>query len=428
MKKYVITAIALLFVGFQLSAQVSKEYIYSHIGASGGVYYAYPEVTTKPTAAPKGYEAFYISHYGRHGSRYLIGDNDYLGALRQLRSADQAGALTPLGEDVLRRVEIIFADAEGKGGSLTTLGVKQHRGIAERMVANYPAIFRKGTIDISARSTTVPRCILSMDAFCERLKEINPSLNITRESCDRYMNYLNYHTEEAGKFTSSSSPWQRDYAQFEKENVHPERLVKTLFKSEDYIRNNVRADRLMWGLYWIASDIQDVELGDITLYDIFEIEELYDLWKIGNAKNYINDGPSPLSNGVIVGCAGNLLRNIVDSADEAIASGKMTATLRFGHDGNIQPLASILHLDGCNIEETDYNKIDRAWSNFRVSPMASNIQISFYRNKKNHSDILVKFMLNEQEIGIPVKTDKYPYYNWNDVRAFYVDILSKLGI
>ena len=40
----------------------------------GGVYFAYPVTATKMAAAPEGYEPFYISHYGRHGSRWLPDD------------------------------------------------------------------------------------------------------------------------------------------------------------------------------------------------------------------------------------------------------------------------------------------------------------------------------------------------------------------
>ena len=44
----------------------------------GGVYYAYPATKTTLADAPEGYEPFYISHYGRHGSRWLTSDNRYI--------------------------------------------------------------------------------------------------------------------------------------------------------------------------------------------------------------------------------------------------------------------------------------------------------------------------------------------------------------
>ena len=49
--------------------------------------------------------------------------------------------------------------------------------------------------------------------------------------------------------------------------------------------------------------------------------------------------------------------------------------------------------------------------------MCGNIQIVFFRNRKG--EVLVKFLLNENEVGIPVDTDRYPYYRWEDVRSYY---------
>ena len=50
----------------------------------GGVYYAYPVTKTELAEAPAGYEPFYISHYGRHGSRWLPDDERYIWVNRQL--------------------------------------------------------------------------------------------------------------------------------------------------------------------------------------------------------------------------------------------------------------------------------------------------------------------------------------------------------
>ena len=65
----------------------------------------------------------------------------------------------------------------GRGGDLSPLGRRQHRAIASRMIANYPEVFADNA-SITARSTLVPRCILSMASFCESLKEKNPRLTI----------------------------------------------------------------------------------------------------------------------------------------------------------------------------------------------------------------------------------------------------------
>lgn len=399
-----------------LSAQTSREEVYATIEKSGGVYYAYPEANDTYTPAPAGYEPFYISHYGRHGSRYLISDNDYLSVMIILDAADTAGVLSAIGRDVRRKLEIVWKDAEGLGGELTPLGVRQHRGIAERMYNNYPEVFRNNR-HISARSTVVVRCVLSMAAFCERLKELNPALDITRESGQRYMRYLNYWNEPAREFTSRKTGWYKTYERFREEHIRPDRLMKLLFTDTSYVQLAIDAKELMMGLYWIASDMQNVAV-DESFYDIFESEELFDIWQIHNFKFYVCNGTSAWGKDVIMETFKPLLRNILDAAEEAIQDHSIAATLRFGHDGNITPLAGILELENCANVESDPGKFYQVWSDFKIAPMAGNIQLIFFR-KPGIDDILVKFLLNEKEVRIPVKSDIAPYYHWKDVSEYY---------
>ena len=77
--------------------------------------------------------------------------------------------------------------------------------------------------------------------------------------------------------------------------------------------------------------------------------------------------------------AKSLVENIMDSADAAIASGTNSATFRFGHDGNVIPLVGLLRLENCYNEESDPAKFYQAWCNFKMVPMAANVQIVFFR-------------------------------------------------
>jgi hypothetical protein len=338
-------------------------------------------------------------------------------------SAEKAGALTELGCDVRRRLDVVWKDAEDLGGELTPVGVRQHRDIAGRMFQNYPEIFRENR-QISARSTNVTRCLLSMNAFCLRLKELNPLLNITCETGKRYMTYLNYRTEEAHKFSDQKTGWYDVYQNFRKNLIHPNRLMAKLFTNTEYIKNNVHTTTLMMGLYGIASDMQDVDVN-ISFYDLFEKEELFDLWQIHNFKFYVNSGTSPWGKEIIMDSQKSLLKNIIESAEEAIRDSTIAATLRFGHDGNLIPLAGILEIENCDAVEGDPNKVYQVWSDFKISPMAGNIQLIFFHKKDVNDDVLVKFLFHEKEVHIPVRSDIAPYYHWKDVKKFYEAKLNK---
>lgn len=402
-------------------AQSARDQVFETPEKAGGVYYAYPVSTSANTPAPKGYKPFYVSHYGRHGSRYLISDNDYRWVMEDLQKADKANALTPLGKDVLARIQKIWPEAQGRGGDLSPLGTRQHHDIATRMYKAYPEAFTPQA-EITAKSTIVMRCALSMAAFCEGLKEQQPALQIPREASERYMHYLNYHGPESNKFTGPDGPWREEYRKFENEHTRPDRLVASLFSDPVYVYKNVDPAKLMWGLYWIAVDMQNMETP-VSFMDIFDKQELYDLYQCFNYRFYVCDSNYAGNHGLLLDNCKPQLRNILETADDYIANNKTGATLRFGHDGNLVPLTGLMRFKDCYNSVSDPAQFADNFATYYISPMAGNMQMVFFKNKAG--DVLVKFMLNERETSIPVPTDNFPFYRWEDVRKFYTDIVNQ---
>ena len=121
---------ALLCAGLQ--AQTTRSELRAHVDLASGNYANYPQPTGNLTPAPPGYEPFYISHYGRHGARYMTNDNHYNYVIAKMDTAAMNGILTDYGRDVLRRVNIAAADAKGRACDLTALGARQHRNVDHR--------------------------------------------------------------------------------------------------------------------------------------------------------------------------------------------------------------------------------------------------------------------------------------------------------
>lgn len=416
-------AVVLAIFCLGVNAQTTFEEISADLNKAGGVYLAYPTVETKQTPAPKGYKPFYVSHYGRHGSRYLLADRDYQWIIQLMEKAETVNGLTPFGHDVLKRLNMVWEEAQGRAGDLTPLGVRQHQGIAERMSKNFPEVFR-GKRHVSARSTVVYRCAMSMVAFGDRLKQLNPQLDMSYEMSEKYMSYLNYHSARSNAFThGKKGPWVEEYRKFEEAQVHPDRLVNTLFSNADFIRCEVNPSELMWGLYWIAVDMQDMETP-VSFFDLFTAKEMFDLWQCVNYRFYMGNANPLASNGIVMANAKSLVENILESADAAIKDRSIAATLRFGHDGNVIPLLALLQIENFDVAVAGPAEVYKHWCDFKATPMASNVQIVFFENKAG--DILVKFMHNEKEVHVPVKTDQWPFYHWNDVKEYYQKRLSTL--
>ncbi|MEN6618848.1 MAG: histidine-type phosphatase [Rikenellaceae bacterium] len=413
---YFFISILFLLLSPFIQAQTTKEEFFSNINHASGIYQTYSYVNTPAAPAPKGYKPFYISHYGRHGSRWLLSDKNYIGPRNILSDAYKANKLTALGKSLYERVKVVAEDAERRYGDLSPLGVREHRDIAERMFRSFPEVFSTKSgrkCYIYSRSTVVPRCIVSMAANNERLKELNPEIEIRREATARNR-YLNNSYGVANKDSVSAI-----YNNFLKSHFNTRHFISLLFTDTIYAKELIdNPNTFVYDIYSIAADLPDIDYLNISMFDIFSEDDLFAIWQYVNLRTYLSCGPSPVNGKVAIDSSKILLRDILDCADNAIKNRNISADLRFGHDSYIIPLLALMDIKGMNVQESDPEKVYQVWSDFKVSPMGANLQLIFYRNDKT-GDIIVKLLHCEKEVKIPVATDIAPYYHWKDIKAYY---------
>lgn len=413
-------SIGLLLVwGCAAQAQVSREYLLAHPRGTAAHYTTYPDSVPPQTPPPEGFEPFYLSHYGRHGSRYHTSESAYAKALRPLQKAHESGLLTTLGESLRDRVARLAADAAGRAGSLSTRGAAEHRAIAGRMYRNYPAIFA-APVRIEARSTTSPRCILSMAANNERLKELNPGLEIVRTADEGEMDILrNTPYMLAGKKHMNFCR-----TEFLSGRPDPRRFMASLFRCDAGVLMEAgEQSAFMNDIYAMYAITGCAGHLGISLDDIFTPEELFTLWQGQNILHYMQCANSPRFGAGVLADARPLLRDIVVRADAAIAAGRPAADLRFGHDIALAPLVALIGLDNRQAVCRDPARLHEVWCDFMVMPMAANIQFVFYRSKKS-DEILVKILHNESEGRLPLDSSSFPYYRWPEVRTYLLNPLN----
>ena len=408
-----------------IQAQTPREDFKRDITLSASNYVAYRGPQKQLSPAPKGYKPFYLSHYGRHGSRYMIGKAAYDVPYFSLLRAKQEGKLTPKGEETLRKVALIREDAKGRDGELTPLGALQHQGITQRMMERFPEIFA-GKTNIEARSTVVIRCILSMENGLQQLLRMNPQLHIFHDASYHDMYYMNQPDK---RLDSLKNCIGRKVVQEELTSKHDnyKRVMEELFNDPAWVKLNINQRDLNHKLYEMAGAIQGTELrGKVSLYDLFTQDELYDNWVVSNSWWQMSYGNSPYTGNVQPYSQRNLLRDIIEKADSCIALPHPGATLRYGHDTMVTPLTCLLNLNGYGAEIKDPEKIATQWFDYKITPMATNLQFVFYRKAKS-DDILVKVLLNEDEATLPIKSDVAPYYHWNDFKAYCQEKLASFN-
>lgn len=420
---FFLTAIAF---AFPANAQRSRQDIKANTDLAGSNYVAYPGPHKPLAVAPKGYEPYYISHYGRHGSRYLIGTDDYDKPYFTLLRADSLGKLTPTGRELLGKLKLIRGEAEDRDGELTRLGAQQHHQIARRMYERFPEVFAGKTV-IDARSTVVIRCILSMENALHELISLNPDLDVRHDASRHDMYYMNDEHSRYAKLRDTPEARQA-LGRFNERHTDFSHLMRTIFNDAGYVKLP-DANDLGNRLFTLAANVQSTELRHrLSLWDIFSEEEIYNTWLRNNAWWYMYFGPGRQTHGAGMYTQVNLLKNIIATADSCLLLPHPGATLRYAHEVDVMPLVCLMNLNGYgetigNLEDLDH----RGWCNYNIFPMGCNVQLVFYKPvgaDLRNADILVKVLLNEDEAALPVSTDRAPYYHWKDVRAYLTDKIA----
>ena len=407
--------------------------------------FAEPTVTTyenikvgKIAAAPKGYEPFYLSLISRHGSRYELLDKTFETPNEIYNKAAKLGILTPLGEEVRAIINRATAEQTGKGGELTLRGQEQLRGIGRRAYNNFAPIFSNGGIE--GKSSTKMRCVFSMVAFVDGLKEKQPTLPVEMEARESFVPMLRPMAnhpdtpkklievwEKHGKYgegwKGESMEWLRkqDISQMlSKLTTKPELLVeKCDAKSLQHFACETH-HALLFAQNFRVCDSK-------ILKRVFTPEEQY-LFYIYHTNKWLH-----FSGGwghPLIECYTSYMTPLVDDiivkAQEAIeGKNPHVANLRFTHDSYVVPLLSIFGFEGCSLQYTGNLEKDCCSSPLiKWMPMGANIQLVLYRNKEDK--VLVRLLLNEQDMKLPIECKTAPFYPWEEFRKMVDANMARL--
>ena len=389
-------------------------------------YYIYPDsITTPLTPSPEGKKPFYISHYGRHGSRYISSRSGYDIPYVMMQQADSLNELTEEGQKVLHEMNIIMQNTENRWGELTGFGKKQMQQIGQRMAERFPEVLCPGA-RVTGVSTTVPRCIESMGACLMQMLQVCPQLQVTMKSSERYQWYMNHQDKKLrrGYMTPEA---KKAYDAYIAHRMGNTRLMELIFKNPDIVKEVVDEEQFSYYLMKMGLFQLNINYNQSTyLMTLFDTDDLYLMWQIDNAIWYIQHGACKLNGGSQPYSQRYLLRQMIADADSCIRLDHPGAQLRFGHETVVLPLVCLIGVNGFDLETDNLDELEaKGWWCSSVFPMASNLQFIFYRSHPKDPDVLFKVLLNEEEATLPLQPVSGPYYRWTDFRQYCLDKLSK---
>ena len=391
-KNFLLLIVAL--TALVVSASVKDDFK-QDIRRSAGNYWAYPDKDLPElTNDPEGYQPFFINHYGRHGSRWLIGSHLYNFPVEQLEKGERNGKLTKRGKEVLAILRELRASAQGRDGELSDIGAEQHQRIARRMYENFPAVFA-GDASVRARSTIVIRCILSMQNEVDVLKSLNPRLRITTDASQAEMYYMNYDDPVVKPLRE---PAFKLFDPIKEKLIKPQKFLSRLFNDKKFARDSIQGQDLMIDLFDVVGNMQSHHQWENTdLYDLYTLDEATNVWRYNNLRWYIWSGETPLTQCRVDFMEANLLRSFIEDADQAILDGRDRKSV-------VLPLVCLMGINGADYHTEDLLTLDQHWQSYRIFPMACNLQMIFYKPDEGKGDILVKVLLNEREAALDRKS------------------------
>lgn len=414
MKKIAILFCAFLALGSAAYAQHdTRAEVLADIERAGGVHYLYPMNQPAPAQAPKGYTPFYVSHVGRHGSRFALGHTVYEDILAVWTKGHENGWLTPEGEELCEAYVQLYPSIARREGILTLKGQGQHRYIADQIYKNYPEVF-KGKTHASAVSTESHRVIVSMFSFLTELDNLDRDFTFDANYGQPFQSYLLPDVIDSDAERHGDA--EVKFNKFRDEVLDLDAMLGRWFTQPDsLVRNKYK---FVFDLHTMVSTLDNLDTPvPMKLYELFTPEERYQLWRVNNYRDYQLCAGSPDTQNLRMKSLRGLLDDFIDKADEDLASGAVQLRLRFAHDSTLMPLLSLMNVNGMGAVISDPYEVEQYWQSYNI-PMACNFQLIFFKSKKSQ-DILIQPLLNGFQAKFPFPEAAPGFYSWEDFKAFY---------
>ena len=387
----------------------------------------YPSIPLGEVAkAPKGFKPFYFSMVGRHGSRYEIEKNMICYDLLEIYDkAERLGILTAEGKALHKQIAEICKAQNDNNGEISALGIKQWAGIATRTYERFGSVFRSGNIE--AKSSTSMRCVLSMVSFNQTIKGLYPKADIWQNSRAVELQMLrplidNPYISKDAKALCDEYRTNGAWLEVRNKWLHSadaSSFISKITTNRDALIKECGAESDM-NLAYLSSYVllfaENFEKGDrAMLTRLFTPKELYNVYVyktamwvnalFGRGNEYVEMRQSHMR---------PLVEDILNKAQAAVdGKNPNVANLRFTHDTYVGPLLSVIGYEGCVAQwSEDIEKASTSFNHALNSPMAANLQIVLYRNKKG--EVLVRSLLNERDAYLPIESDTAPFYRWSD--------------
>lgn len=388
-----------------------------------GTYCTDPSLLTEDRSVPAGYKPFYMANYGRHGIRF-IDVKDALPNLRKIVSiADSLNLYTELGAIMRSRLESLLPYMNYRTGDLTQGGQRQWQEYAAKVCREYPELVGKGKF-AAAQSTNIMRAALSMQAFNAELGRLQPEMKISGEASEQFHPWLNPYAAGCptkrpidDRHRTRTGIWYNKWHDFVVSNLDIKQILGRLFKDPTPLLKAIDQADLVETLFLLRCGSPILDRPECFEF-VLTPEEADKMRIADNYAFFMQKGKFPANLGRPWQHAAKMVRNIVDLSEDDLANGRNGMRMRFGHDGCITAILTLIDGDGWGTMSENPYEVEKFYPLWKI-PMATKLNLVFFKKNgsENESDIICKLTLNGEAVALPLpEAGASKCYRWSDIR------------
>jgi hypothetical protein len=395
----------------------------------------YPFKVVQHTPPPAGFTPVFVNYVGRHGARFLTRAGADIKVQALLQEAQQSNALTPLGVQLLAMTNRFLTIEQNNYENISLLGAAEQAGIGERILKNNGPAFKGRGLDVQV--THKVRTRQSAAAFLTAFKNYNGDKTIQAAPADTAENILRFYDLSPAYLAFKDGSAIAKRADSLKQDARTVKAAQVIWKKVFTPSFTLQQEKALtfaqslYDLYSVQFSIplemkaKGYQCNSINFGIAFDTSSLAWMRFINDAEDFYEKGPGLDTLGIQVTVAAPLLADFLNSTAAAINGNlQKDAVLRFTHAEAISPFATLLGIPVASHPSAAVHQYAIHWQASDIIPLSANIQWIIYTNGK---DYLVKALLNECEVKLPMKPAHYPYYKWEDVQQYYTDKLHKIG-
>jgi hypothetical protein len=413
-----------IFIFFLVPASAQTKLLFA------GTKTPYPTTEQQYTPPPTGFTPVFVNYVGRHGARFFTKAGSDVAVLDVLQKANKSNALTSLGKQLLAMTQRFITIQKGNYENITGLGKEEQLCIGKRLMHNYSDAFTGKGLEVV--TTHKVRTQQSANALLEGFNGYKgkKQYRIMPDSLDSTLRF--YDLSPAFQAYKKSAQVQQpvdsllhDLKTKQAAQQICSRVFTRSFKT-DAVSFAINLYDVYCGQWSIPVEMQQHGYAKNSIdYSIaFEPEQLAWFAFINGAEDFLEKGAGRDTLGIQATVATPLLADFITTTSDVIKHVKPAdAILRFTHAEAISPFATLLGIPQASVPAVSIYQYDKHWSAESIIPLSANIQWIAY---SNGSEYLLKVLLNEKETTLPIPTQQWPYYKWEEAREYYLGKLKSL--